>query len=165
MKRRVWISLFLILLVSISALLLYQMFITPTSEKGFSIVSVESNTLLLSDADVSLYNWTSQEMTISNAASQRLLGIGDSLYKFSTGFIIKIDGEEIYRGAFRTAYMSAIPAPPRISVLFPSVSWPSGIENPKALMIFYPSGKPPSDQQEANAKLSQYFEKANKLTY
>ena len=99
MKRRVWISLFLILLVSISALLLYQMFITPTSEKGFSIVSVESNTLLLSDADVSLYNWTSQEMTISNAASQRLLGIGDSLYKFSTGFIIKIDGEEIYRGA------------------------------------------------------------------
>lgn len=165
MKRRVWISLFLILLVLISALFVFRMCLSTTSEKGFSIVLFESNTLLLTDADISSYNWTSQEMIVSSAASQRLLGIGDSLYKFSAGFVIKIDGEEIYRGAFRTAYMSAIPALPKISILFPSISWPSGIENTEALMMFYPSGKPPIEQQEANAKLSQYFEKANKLTY
>jgi hypothetical protein len=60
--------------------------------------------------------------------------------------------------------MSAIPASPKISILFPAIFYPLSTENPKALMMFYPSGEPQSNQTEANTKLFQYFEKTNKLT-
>lgn len=166
MKRGVWIGLALIVLVLVTALyFLESSMVKEPSEEGFRIVASQDNVVLISDVDVLSYNWTSQEMSITDAASQRLLGLGDSLYSFSAGFIIKINGEEIYRGVFRAAYMSAIPAPPKISILFPSLTYPSGVENPKAMMLFYPSGKLPTDQSEANTKLSNYFEKVNKLTY
>jgi hypothetical protein len=53
-------------------------------------------------------------MAITPEASERLTALGD-LYSF-TGFVIKIDGEEIYRGIFREYTMSALPASPRISI-------------------------------------------------
>ena len=166
MKKSIWIGLVLIAVVLVSAMFFLGSYLMkPPVEDGFRIVSLENNALLVSDADIVSYNWTSQELSITDAASQRLLGLGDSLYSFSGGFIMRINGEEIVRGVFRAAYMSAIPAPPKISILFPSLLYPSDIENPKAMMLFYPSGKPPIDQPETNAKLSSYFEKANKLTY
>jgi len=85
--------------------------------------------------------------------------MGDRLYSF-TGFLIRIDGEEVYRGVFRSAFMSAISDPPKISILFPSE-----IENHNAIRMFYPGFEPPSDQPEANAKLVEYFEESNKLSY
>jgi hypothetical protein len=134
------------------------------SERRFRIIFLENNTLLISDADILLYNWTSQEIRITDIASERLVRFGDSLYSF-TGFVIKIDEDEIYRGVFRSAIMSAIPSPPRISILFPSIAFPSENENHNAIRMFYPWFEPPSDQPEENERLFQYFKAARKIIY
>jgi hypothetical protein len=134
------------------------------SEPGFRIYSIEDNALLIPDADILSYNWTSQEMAITPEASERLTKIGD-LYSFTGGFVIKIDGEEIYRGIFREYTMSAIPAPPKISILFPSASFPFESVNYGAIRMFWPFFQPPGDQPVNNAKIFQYFEKINKLKY
>jgi len=91
--------------------------------------------------------------------------IGDSLYSFDNGFVIRMNGEEVYRGVFRTAIMPAIPSPPRISILFPSMLFPSETENHNAIRMFYPASEPPNDEPEANAKFFQCFEDVDKLTY
>ena len=121
--------------------------------------------MLISEPDILSYNWTSQEIAITDAASHRLIERGDSLYSFTNGFVIKIDGEEVYRGVFRMAIHSAIPSPPQISIMFPSMLFPSETENYRALRMFYPFFEPPSDQAEANAKFSQHFETAGKMLY
>jgi hypothetical protein len=87
-----------------------------------------------------------------------------NLYSW-TGFMIKIDGEEIYRGIFRTYDTSATPASPRISILYPSAFFPFESVNYEAIRMFWPSFQPPSDQPVNNAKILNYFEKTNKLKY
>ena len=134
-------------------------------ESGFSLVSLKDNKLLISDNDVLSYNWTSQEIALSDAASQRLINRGDNLYNFSDVFAIIINGEELYQGVFRSPIMSAIPQSPKISIMFPSMLFPSQSANNHAIRMFYPSFQPPIDQQEKNLKLSQYFKEANKLTH
>ena len=159
MRRRIWIVLVLILATLISAVWFFTGYVEPPSEGGFRLVFLENNVLLISDADVVSYNLRArQEIAITDTASERLVGMGDRLYSF-TGFLIRIDGEEVYRGVFRSAVMSAIPGPPKISILFPSE-----IENHNAIRMFYPGFEPPSDQPEANAKLVEYFEESNKLS-
>jgi len=165
MKRWVWTGLVLVILVSISALWLFRGHIAQSPETEFRIVSLENNALIISDADILSYNWTSQEIAITDEASDRLVGMGDSLYSFASGFVIRINGEEVYRGVFRAAYMSAIPESPRISILFPSMLFPSETENRNAIRMFYPWFDPPSDQPEENARLFDYFEDVNKLSY
>ena len=158
MRRRIWIGLLLVVLASIPALLFFSSYAMQPSEVGFRIYSLKNDALLISDADILSYNWTSQEMAITTEASERLRKIGD-LYSFTGGFVIRIDGEEIYRGIFREYTMSAIPAPPKISILFPSASFPFESVNYGAIRMFFPSFQPPSDQPVNNAKIFQYFEK------
>ncbi len=165
MKKGALIGLLLIAVAVISAAWFLKDYVAPPSEEGFRLVSLESNAVLISDADIVSYNWTSQEVVVTDAASERLLQIGDDLYSFADGFVIRIDGEEVFRGIFRTAVMSAIPESPKISILFPSVLFPSETENRHTLTMFYPWFEPPNDQPEANARLSQHFEGVNKLTY
>ena len=162
MKKIISIGFLLIVFIAIIAAWLLMNDATQPSEEGFKIISLENNNMLISDTDILSYNWTSQEITITNTASERLIEIGDSLYSF-VGFVVKINGEEIYRGVFRMAIHSAIPEPPRISILFPSMLFPSETENCNAIRMFYPSFEPPSDQPEANAKLSSYFKTISKL--
>ncbi len=164
MKKSILIGFLGLILASIASVWLFVGYVMQPSEEGFRIVFLQNNTLLISDVDVISYNWTSHEMTITDEASERLAGIGDSLYSF-TGFVIKIDEDEIYRGVFRSAIMSAIPGPPRISILFPSIVFPSEDENLNAIRMFYPGFEPPSDQPEENTRLFQYFESAHKLIY
>ena len=163
MRRRVWIGFLLVALVSVSALWLFGSHVMQPSETGFRIYSLQNNTLLISDADILSYNWTSQEMAITAQASQRLNQTGD-LYNW-TGIVVKIDGEEVYHGVFRKDTMNAIPAPPKISIIFPSVIFPSGSENYGAIRMFFPSFQPPNDQPVNNTKILQYFEKVQKLVY
>jgi hypothetical protein len=163
MERRIWIGLLLVVLASLSALLFFSSYTMHPSEAGFRIYSLQNNAVLVSDADILSYNWTSQEMAITPEASERLTKIGD-LYSF-TGFVIKTDGEEIYRGIFREHIMSATPASPRISILFPSVLFPSESINYGAIRMFFPFFQPPSDQPVNNAKIFNYFEKIEKLEY
>ena len=159
-----WTSLLLVVLALIVVSWFFINYLGQLSEAGFSLVSLNDNTLLISDADVVSYNWTSQEIALSDGASQRLMQIGEGLYSFTDGFVIKIDGEEIYRGVFRSPFMSAIPELPKISIMFPSVLFPSDLENNHAVRMFYPGFQPPKDQPEENSRLSKYFEGVNKLT-
>ena len=164
MKRRIWVSFLLVVLASLSALWFFGGYMMQPSEAGFRIYSLQNNALLISDADILSYNWNNQEMAITPEASERLTEM-ENLYSYSTEFVIKIDGEEIYRGIFRNASMSAIPESPIICILFPSVLFPSPSENYGAIRMFYPFFQPPSDQPVNNAKIFQYFEKINKLEY
>lgn len=164
MKRRIWIGFLFVVLASLSILWFLGSYMMQTSEAGFRIYSLENNALLISDADILSYNWTSQEMALTSEASERLIELGENLYNF-TGFVIKIDGEEIYRGVFRSFYMSAIPGPPQISILFPSMFFPSESKNYRAMRMFYPTCQPPSDQSANNAKIFRYFEKIGKLKH
>ena len=164
MKKRMWTSLVLIVLALIAVSWFFRNYLVQPSEAGFSLVSLKDNTLLISDTDVVSYNWTSQEIALSDGASQRLMQMGEGLYSFTDGFVIKIDGEEIYRGVFRSPFMSAIPEPPKISIMFPSVLFPSDLENNHAVRMFYPGFQPPKDQPEENSRLSEYFEGVYKLS-
>jgi hypothetical protein len=164
MKRRIWIGFLLVLLASISAPWFLGSYMMQSSEAGFRIYSIENNALLISDADVLLYNWTAQEMAITTEGSGRLTEMG-GLYSRTGGFVIKIDGEEIYRYVFRTYDMSAIPASPRISILYPSAFFPFESVNYGAIQMFFPSFQSPSDQSENSVKILNYFEKINKLEY
>jgi hypothetical protein len=165
MKKRKWINLLLVLLVLIAALWVFRNYVDQPSEVGFSLVSLKDNTVLISDTDVLSYNWTSQEIALTDGAAQRLNQMGNNLYSFTDGFVIRIKGEEVYQGVFRSPIMSAIPEPPKISIMFPSVLFPFESENNHAIRMFYPGFQPPTDQLEKNSKLSQYFEAVNKLTY
>jgi hypothetical protein len=165
MKKRMWISLLLIVLVLIAALWIFRSYLSQPSEAGFNLISLKDNALLISDADVLSYNWTSQEMFLTDGASQRLNRLGDNLYSYTDGFVIKIDGKETYQGVFRSPTMSAIPEPPKISIMFPSMLFPADTTNNHAVRMFYPSFQPPADQPEKNSKLSQLFEEINKLTH
>jgi hypothetical protein len=165
MKKRKWIILLLVVLALIAVLWVFRSYVVQPSEAGFRLISLKDNTLLISDADVLSYNWTSQEVALTSVASERLLQRGENLYSFTDGFVIKIDGKEAYRGVFRSPIMSAIPEPPKISIMFPSMLFPSTSENHHAMRMFYPGFQPPSDQPDKNLKLSQYFEGVNKLTY
>ena len=162
MRRRILISATLIFVMLILVLGLFLDSMNSPSKEEFTLIFLENNVLLISDADVVSYNVTSQEIAITEIASERLLGMSDELYSFM-GFVIRIDGEVVYQGMFRSAIMSAIPGPPRICVLFPSMFLQSEIENNNAIRMFYPGFEPPSDQSQANAKFIDYFRQANKL--
>jgi hypothetical protein len=84
MRRRVWIGFFLAVLASISVLWFFSSYMMPPSETGFRIYSIENNALLISDADILSYNWTSQEMAITTEASERLTETGN-LYSWPGG--------------------------------------------------------------------------------
>jgi hypothetical protein len=164
-KKRNWLIFMLVFLTLITALGIFRSDIWQPSEARFSLISLRDNTLLISDKDILSYNWTSQEMALTDGASQKLIQMGENLYSFTDGFVIKIDDKEVYQGVFRSPIMSAIPAPPKISIMFPSMLFPSESENHHAIRMFYPDFQPPNNQQEKNSKLSQCFEEINKLTY
>lgn len=153
------------MLVAIAALWVFRGNWMQPSETGFRLVSLKDSTVLISDLDVLSYNLTSQEIALTNAASQRLMQTRDTLYSFSPGVAISINGEEIYQCVFRLNTMSALPPPPKISILFPSSLLQGDTINENALRMFFPAFEPPSDQAAQNSKFVQYFEDANKLIH
>jgi hypothetical protein len=150
-------------LVAATALWLSGEYWLPAHQKGFSLVTLQDNSVLVSDSDVLSFNVTSQEFVISDAASQRLMQNLDSLYQFNNTVVIRVNGEEIYHGIFRAAWMSAVPSLPKVAILFPSMHFPDGTENSHAIRLFYPNFQPATNQSSENAKLVQYFEDTNRL--
>lgn len=157
MKKRLWVSITLAVLMVFAGLWVFRGAWLPSSEGGFRLVFLEDNSLLVSDPDIVSYNSTSQEITLTAQASQRLTQMGDELYKSVA--VIRINGEEIYQGLFRTAYMSAIPPPSKITILFPS-----DVTGDHALRLLFPQSEPSNNMQEHYTPFIQYFEDANKLT-
>jgi len=95
MKKHIWVSLLLILIVTVSGTvwLFKDGFAAP--ETGFSLVSLNDNTVLLCDEDALFFNVTSQEITLSDTGAQRLKQLGDSLYIFNSTVSLQIKGQEV----------------------------------------------------------------------
>jgi hypothetical protein len=135
----------------------------PKQEKGFVLTLNDGNVPLLSDADIMSFNLTSQEIAITDNASERFANLGKGLYNFSSVYVFKVNGEEVYQGIFRSVIMSAVPSPPKIAVLYPSFDYATNEENNHAIRLFYPNFEVPGDQTENNAKLVTYFQEAGKV--
>lgn len=157
----------LAVIVAVAAVVIYQNTLARTSENkqltGFTMVILSDNTTLLSDVDVLSFNSTSQEFTLTQNASERLQQVGNSLYNFTNPVSIRVNGEEIYRGIFRSIIMSAVPEPPTVAILYPSVTIPECTEKDNVMRLFYPSFELPSDMQAMNTKLVDFFEDTNRF--
>jgi hypothetical protein len=129
------------------------------------MVSLNDNSVLLSNADMMSFNVTSQEIFLTNTGAQRLALLENGLYDFSNVVSLRVNGQEIYQGVFRTASMSALPQQPKIAILYPSMDLTTGTENDHAIRLFFPSFQPPSDLIEMNTKFTQYFQDAGKLVH
>jgi hypothetical protein len=168
LKKQAIIGVLLIVVVAVAAVLIYQNSLTSTpliaADDGFTMVYLSDNSTLLSDSDILSFNGTSQEFNLTDAATQRLQAAGDNLYSFSNVVSIRVNGEEIYRGIFRSAVMSAVPELPTVAILYPSITFPGGAEKENAMRIFYPGFTVPSDMQAMNTKLTSFFEDTNRLT-
>lgn len=164
MRKRAPASIILIVLIAVAATWVFKGYWSPPPAHGFNITALQDDTLLVSDAQVLSFNATSQEFTLNNAASQKLMQMRDILYNYNYTVTLKIDGEEIYQGLFRAVWMSAVPSPPEIAILFPSFNFTDDTENSHAMRLFYPYFQPGSNQLEANQKLIHYFEATNRLT-
>ncbi len=163
MKNLVLVSVLLIVLVLVAGLWTFRSSWLPSGSAGFNLVRLSDNSVLLSDEDVLSFNSTNQEMALSDMASKRLLQVGDSLYMFNSTVSVRVNGEEVYQGIFRMASMSALPAPPKIAILFPSMDFPTGVENDHALKLFYPFFEPTGELAAMNAKLTKYFQETNRF--
>jgi hypothetical protein len=166
LKKQVILGVLLVVIVAVSALLVFQSGILGSASKdktGFTMVSLSDNSVLLYDTDILSFNSTSQEFTLTDSAVQRLQAAGTNLYNFSNVVSIRVNGEEIYQGIFRNAAMSAVPQPPTISILYPSITFPEGTEKDNVMRLFYPNFTPPSDMSALNAKLADFFEDTNRL--
>jgi len=135
----------------------------PKQEKGFVLALNDDSAPLISDCDILSFNLTSQEIAITDNASERLANLGNGLYNFSSVYIFRVNGEEVYQGIFRSAIMSAVPQPPKIAFLYPSFDYLTNEENNHTIRLFYPNFEVPGDQTENNAKLVAYFQEAGKV--
>lgn len=158
----------LAIILAVAAIVVYQSTLGNAVENkpatGFTVVYLSDNSTLISDADVLSFNSTSQEFTLTQNASQRLQQLGYSLYNFTNTVSVRINGEEIYKGIFRNAAMSAVPQPPTVAILYPSITFPEGTQIDNVMRLFYPSFTPPSDMQTMNTKLVNFFEDTNRLS-
>lgn len=167
MKKQLIFGL-LAVIIAVAAVVVYQSTLGSVSENkpvtGFTMVYLSDNSTLLTDVDILSFNSTSQEFTLTQNASERLQQLGFSLYNFTNTVSIRVNGEEIYRGIFRNAAMSAVPQPPTVAILYPSITFPEGTQMDNVMRLFYPGFTPPSDMQAMNTKLVNFFENTNRLS-
>ncbi|MFX1513025.1 MAG: hypothetical protein ACFFCQ_10595, partial [Promethearchaeota archaeon] len=82
MRRKILISSVLILAILILVVGLFFGSMESPSKERFTLTFLENNVLLISDADIVSYNMTSQEIAITEIASERLVDMGNKLYNF-----------------------------------------------------------------------------------
>jgi len=106
MKKRNKISLtiFTVFIIAIISLLLFLNNQSQTSEEKFGIYLLENDELLISDKNIISYNKTSHEIKLNEEGFIKIKELQDWIG--GTGFIIKFNGNDIYRGEFRSAISS-----------------------------------------------------------
>jgi hypothetical protein len=167
-NKLVWASIIAVVCISLAAVagawwVYNENSFLPKQDKGFVLALNDGSLTLLSDADIISFNLTSQEIAITDNASERLTNFGNGLYNFSSVYVFRVNSEEVYQGIFRSAIMSAVPSPPKIAVLYPSFDYLTNEENNHAIRLFYPNFEVPGYQTENNAKLVAYFQEAGKV--
>lgn len=121
---------------------------------GFGIYMIESGELVISDLDIIYYNKTSHEIQLTDAGIEKLEGLKVPLN--GTGFMIKVEGREIYRGAF----WSPISSLPYHGVVIETLVNKNIIK----IEAGYPSSQFQGEDPRNNTKIFDYLEKVGKLT-
>lgn len=72
---------------------------------------------ILSLSEIETYDWSDHSFTVKQGAYDRLENLGDAgVSTHGLPFVVMVDGERIYMGAFWTLYSSLIPLFPYIEV-------------------------------------------------
>jgi hypothetical protein len=128
--------------------------IMKPSEKGFGIYLQESGELVISDLEIVSYNKTSHEIKLTDAGVERIEGLQVPLN--GAGFVIRVEGEEIYRGAF----WSPISSLPYHGVVIETLVTNNSVK----IEAGYPSSQFQGEDPRDNPKVLDYLEKVGKLT-
>ena len=140
-------------LVTITASYLFLSFLKP-SDGGFSVYLLGSDELVISDLDIISYNKTSHEMKLTEAGVAKIEGLQAPLN--GTGFVVRIEGEEIYRGAF----WSPISSLPYHGVVIETVV----TDNTVKIEAGYPPSQFQDEDPRDNPKIFDYLARIGKLT-
>ena len=124
------------------------------AEKGFGIYLLESGELVISDMEIISYNRTSHEIRLTEAGVARIEAIQVPVN--GTGFVVKVEGKEIYRGAF----WSPISSLPYRGVVIQTLV----TDNSVKIEPGYPSSQFQGEDPRNDLKLFDYLSKVGKLT-
>ena len=143
-------AVFVLLIVTGTYLLLFVM---RPPEGGFGIYLLESGELVISDIEIVSYNKTSHEIKLTDAGAAKIEGIHVPLN--GTDFVIKVEGEEIYRGAFWSPISSIPYHGPLIETLV--------TDNTVKIQAGYPPSQFQGEDPRDNPKIFDYLSKVGKL--
>jgi len=142
----------IVVLLVITGTYLLLSFMTPSVD-GFGIYLLESGELVISDLEIVSYNKTSHEIKLTDAGVEKIEGLQMPLN--GAGFVIKVEGEEIYCGAF----WSPISSLPYHGVVIEILV----INNSVKIDAGYPSSQFQGEDPRDNPKVFDYLEKVGKL--
>jgi hypothetical protein len=142
-----------VVLVVVTASYLLLSFLRP-SEGGFGIYLLRSGELVISDMEIISYNRTSHEIKLTEAGVAKIEGLQVPLN--GTGFVVKVEGEEIYLGAF----WSPISSLPYHGVVIETVV----TDNSVKIEAGYPSSHFQGEDPRDNPKIFDYLDRVGKLT-
>jgi len=153
MGRRKVVFAVVVLLVTIAGSYLLLSFLRP-SEGGFGIYLLESGELVISEMEIISYNKTSHEIKLTEAGVAKIEGLQVPLN--GTGFVVKVEGEEIYRGAF----WSPVSSIPYQGVVIETVV----NDNTVKIEAGYPSSHFQGEDPRNNSEIFDYLNRVGKLT-
>ena len=128
------------------------------TEEGFGIYLLDNNELVISDTDIISYNRTSHEIRLNEGGVKKI----KTLHLYQKPFAIKLDGKQVYNGAFWSD-ISSIPYSVIVIVDILTVQY--GMTDSIRIEKGYPSseffeGVDPRN----NSEIFDYFQKVGKLT-
>jgi len=121
---------------------------------GFGIYLIESGELVISDLEIIYYNKTSHEIKLTDVGVEKIESLQVPMN--GTGFVIKVEGREIYRGAF----WSPISSLPYHGVVIETLVNKNFIR----IEAGYPSSQFQNEDPRDNPKIFDYLEEVGKLT-
>jgi hypothetical protein len=121
----------------------------------FCLYKLENNQLIISDVDIISYNKTSHEIRLTIEAVKKIEEIQTDLYG---QFVIKINGNEVYKGTFVPPYVSRSYDSTEI-IIVPIIE-----DNIIRIQMGYPATEVSGEDPRNNVSLFEHFDKTNKLT-
>ena len=142
----------IVVLLIITGTYLLLFVITP-SEEGFDIYLLESDELVISDLEIISYNKTSHKIILTDVGVEKIKDLQVPLN--GTSFVIKVEGEEIYRGAFWS---------PISSLIYHGVVIETVVTNNSVkIEAGYPSSHFQGKDPRANPKMFDYLNRVGKM--
>ena len=147
-----------VIFATIMVLLLFTgayliLFIMKPSEEGVGIYLLESDELVISDLEIVSYNKTSHNIKLTDAGVEKIERLQVPLN--GAGFVIKVEGEEIYRGAFWSPISSIPYHGPLIETLV--------TDNTVKIQAGYPPSQFQGEDPRDNPKIFDYLSRVGKL--